>query len=110
MCQTGPSVNVKPEPAKGLNDFQTRWSKKGLYPENALKEAVQGIVYIEFIVNEDGTITDATVKTGIGYGCDEAALKSFNEVSKEPWKPGLIKDEPVKVKMVLPYFFRIVKR
>jgi len=103
-------VSVKPQPVKGLDDFQKRWSREGKYPEKALKEQVQGVVYIEFIVNRDGTITDAAVKSGVGSGCDEAALKSFKEVSKEPWKPGLRKGESVKVKMVLPYFFRIVKR
>lgn len=103
-------VSVKPQPAKGLDHFQDRWSKKVAYPETALKEEIQGVVYIEFIVNKDGSITDSAVRSGIGYGCDEAALKAFNDLAKEPWKPAIRRGEPVKVKMVLPFFFRIVKR
>ena len=103
-------VHVKPRPLKGLDNFQTRWSRIGKYPEKALAEQVEGVVFIEFVVDTDGTISQSVVKTGIGYGCDEAALKAFNQVAKEPWKPGLRKNQPVKVKMVLPFFFRIVKR
>lgn len=103
-------VSVKPQPLKGLDHFQSRWSREGKYPESAQEEGIQGVVFIEFIVNTDGTISNSVVKTGIGYGCDQAALKAFREVAKEPWNPGMLRDKPVKVKMVLPYFFRIIKR
>lgn len=103
-------VSVKPQPLKGLDHFQARWSREGKYPESAQEEGIQGVVFIEFIINTDGTISNSAVKTGIGYGCDEAALKAFREVAKEPWNPGMLRDKTVKVKMVLPYFFRIIKR
>lgn len=103
-------VSVKPHPLKGPDNFQIRWSREGKYPETARDEGIEGVVFIEFIVHSDGTISNSAVKTGIGYGCDEAALKAFKEVSKEPWAPGMLRNKPVKVKMVLPYFFRIIKR
>lgn len=101
-------VSVKPEPVKGLKDFQERWSKRVKYPEDALKAKVQGMVFIEFVVNSDSSVSEASVKSGIGYGCDEAALKGFIDLSKEGWKPGIKNNEPVKVKMVLPFFYRII--
>jgi len=101
-------VSVKPEPLNGLKDFQDRWSKKVKYPEEALKEKIQGMVFIEFIVNGDSSVVEANVKRGLGYGCDEAALKGFEELSKEGWKPGIRLGLPVKVKMVLPFYFRII--
>ena len=103
-------VNVKPEPVKGMNDFHDKWSKGVVYPEDAIREKIQGMVFIQFVVNIDGTIADASVKSGIGYGCDEAALKGFKNVSKEIWKPGFKNDQNVKVKMVLPFAFRIIER
>jgi protein TonB len=103
-------VSTKPTPAKGLTNFHDRWSKIVVYPERALKEKVQGIVFIQFVVNNDGTVTDASIKQGIGHGCEEAALKGFNEVCKEPWKPGVRHGQPVKVSMVLPFYFRILER
>jgi hypothetical protein len=61
-------------------------------------------------VNNDGTVTEAAIKQGIGHGCDEAALKSFRELCKERWNPGVKKDQPVRVSMVLPFYFRIIER
>jgi len=102
-------VSVKPEPVSGLEDFKTRWSKKVVYPEDAIKENIQGVVFIEFVVNRDGTIEEAAVRQGIDNSCDAAALTEFKELVKEAWKPGMRNNEPVKVKMVLPFFFKIVK-
>jgi protein TonB len=103
-------ISIKPTPAKGLTNFHDRWSKSVAYPEDALKEKVQGMVFIQFVVNNDGTVTDAAIKQGIGHGCDEAALKGFEELCKEPWIPGVKHDQPVKVSMVLPFYFRIIER
>lgn len=102
-------VSVKPEPVAGTDLFQKKWSRKVVYPPVAVSKDVQGMVYIQFIVNKDGSIEDASVRSGIGYGCDEAALKVFNEISEDAWKPGLINGEPVKVKMVLPFYFKIIQ-
>lgn len=102
-------VNVKPEPVKGIRQFQDRWMSKVKYPEEAVKEGIQGTVFIEFIVNTDGSIAEAAVRSGIGHGCDEAALKGFLEVAREGWKPGMKDNQPVKVKMVQPFFFRIIE-
>lgn len=102
-------VTVKPAPLIGLNRFQDKWSKKVLYPDAAIKKNIQGMVFIEFIVDSDSTVHDAAVRSGIGYGCDEAALRAFVEVSRNGWTPGTLKNEPVKVKMVLPFFFKILQ-
>src|SRR5688500_5389877 len=103
-------VSVKPEPLKGLKEFQQKWSKKVKYPEEAIDRQVQGMVFIEFVVRPDSSIVDAAVKAGIGFGCDEAALKGFRDLSKNGWKPGLRLGKPVKVKMVLPFYFRIIQQ
>ena len=102
-------VNVKPEPIKGIRHFQDRWMGKVKYPEEAVREGIQGTVFIEFIVNTDGSIAEAAVRSGIGHGCDEAALKGFLEVAREGWKPGMKDNQPVKVKMVQAFFFRIIE-
>jgi TonB family protein len=102
-------VNIKPQPEKGMNDFYDRWSRKVTYPETALKNKIQGMVFVQFVVNENGAVSDIAVRSGIGHGCDEAALKGFNEV-KGTWKPGTKNNRNVKVKMVIPFAFRIVER
>ncbi len=102
-------VSVKPNPVKGMNDFHNRWIKKVVYPKEAVQAKIQGMVFVEFIVNKDGTVTGAAIKSGIGHGCDEVALNGFLEASKEPWKPAIKNDLPVKVKMVVPFSFRIIE-
>lgn len=103
-------VSVKPEPLRGLKEFREKWSRKVKYPEEAIKKQIQGIVFIEFVVSPDSSVVDAAVKQGIGSECDQAALKGFEELSKEGWKPGIRSGRPVKVKMVLPFYFRIIQR
>lgn len=103
-------VSRKPEPVKGMNDFYDHWTKKVIYPEDAVRKKIQGMVFIQFIVNSDGTISDASVKSGIGFGCDEAALKGFIAACKDIWKPGVKNDINVKVKMVVPFSFRIIEK
>jgi periplasmic protein TonB len=102
-------VTIKPEPLSGMTAFQKKWSSKVTYPEDARRKNIQGMVFIEFVVDKDGTIQDAAIRSGLGFGCDEAALEGFKRITKEAWKPGTKNDQAVKVKMVLPFFFRIIK-
>lgn len=102
-------VNIKPAPIAGHDSFQKKWSKNVTYPDDAVRNKIEGMVFIEFVVDKDGSITDAAVRSGLGHGCDEAALGGFKEASKNAWKPGIKNEQPVKVKMVLPFQFRIIK-
>jgi len=45
------------------------------YPEEALKDRIEGSVTVKYDVNAFGNISDAVVAHGIGYGCDEEALR-----------------------------------
>ena len=102
-------VNTKPEPIAGHDAFQRKWSKRVTYPEEAIKAKIEGVVFIEFVVEKDGSVTEAAVRNGLGHGCDKAALEGFKEVSINAWKPGIKQEQPVRVKMVLPFQFRIIK-
>ena len=102
-------VSIKPEPVIGHDSFQKKWSNKVTYPDKAIKNNVQGMVFIQFVVDKDGRIYEASVRSGLGFGCDEAALEAFKELTRDAWKPGVKNDQPVKVRMVLPFQFRILK-
>lgn len=56
------------------------------YPAKALKNNIQGVVMINFVVHTDGSIRKANVTKGIGGGCDEEALRVIKKMPK--WKPG----------------------
>lgn len=77
------------------------------YPKEAARKGIQGRVYISFIVNKEGKVTEATILKGIGYGCDEEALRVVNEMPD--WMPATVNGEPVPVKYNLPVAFMLKK-
>ncbi len=84
----------------GLRDI----GKKIRYPEIARKAGVEGRVILQFIVNENGSVTEVAVVRGIGAGCDEEALRVVREAK---FKPGKQRGKAVKVKMSLPITFKL---
>lgn len=98
-------VEIMPEFPGGQSRMFSFIGKTVRYPEIARENNVQGKVYIQFVVNKDGSIDEAKVLRGIGYGCDEEALRAVNKMPN--WNPGEQKGKPVKVKFVLPVSFRL---
>jgi TonB family protein len=76
-----------------------------LYPKEAKEKGVEGIVYIEYIVEIDGSITNAKVLKGIGSNCDEEALRVISGMPK--WNPALQKEKAVRMQMILPIQFKL---
>lgn len=77
------------------------------YPEEALKNKVQGQVVVEFVVDTNGAVIDPVIKQGIGSGCDEEALRVLSLMPA--WIPGKQDGQNVKVKFKLPVVFQISK-
>ena len=93
-------VEDMPELIGGLGSIQ----KKIKYPEIAKKAGVEGRVFVQFVVNTDGTVVDPVVVRGIGAGCDEEAVRA---VATAKFKPGRQRGKPVPVKMSLPITFKL---
>ena len=68
---------------------------------------VEGKVYVEFIVDVDGSIIDPLLKRGVGYGLDEEALRIVKGMPN--WKPGKLDGEAVKVRFIVPVNFKLPK-
>ena len=92
---------------RGIKAFYKYLSKNLKYPETAQKLRIQGRVFVQFIVEKDGTISDAKVVKGIGGGCDEEALRVIKEMPK--WIPGKHNGEAVRQKMIQNIFFKYNK-
>jgi protein TonB len=75
------------------------------YPPLAIENNIQGRVLVEFIVDEQGKVTQVKVLKGIGWGCDEAAMKVVKKMPR--WKPGIHNGKLVKVRYVMPFRFRL---
>lgn len=93
-------VEEMPELIGGLTGLQKRIK----YPEIAKKAGVEGRVYVQFVVDEQGNVHDPVVTRGIGAGCDEAAIKAIMDAK---FTPGKQRGKPVKVKMSLPVTFKL---
>lgn len=75
------------------------------YPEKAIKQGVEGIVHLTFVVETDGTLSDIKVLRGIGAGCDEEALRIVRGMPK--WKPGKQRGKAFRVRYNLPIRFKL---
>lgn len=75
------------------------------YPKEALENEISGRVYINFTVKKDGTLDNIKVVRGIGFGCDEEAIRVVKNMPK--WKPGIDHGKPVDTKFNLPIKFKL---
>jgi len=75
------------------------------YPEEAKELGIQGKVYITFVVETDGSLTDIKVLRGIGGGCDEETIRVIKKMPK--WIPGKQRGIPVRVQFNLPVNFNL---
>ena len=73
------------------------------YPEEAKANNVHGKVIVNFIVEKDGSLSNITVKRGLGSGCDEEAVRIINSMPK--WKPGKQKGKEVRTRIMIPVTF-----
>lgn len=91
---------------KGGREQFIKFLKKNLnYPEEAKKIGREGKVFIQFIVNKDGSLSNIKIIKGIGAGCDEEAIRVI-KLSSNQWNPGKQRGKPVRVRMALPIVFR----
>jgi protein TonB len=97
-------VEESASPVGGITAFTEFVSKNLVYPAMARRMDIQGKVYVEFIVERDGTITNVRTMKGIGAGCDEEAVRVVSISPK--WNPGKQRGRAVRQKMILPINFR----
>ncbi|MBK7171850.1 MAG: energy transducer TonB [Bacteroidales bacterium] len=55
-----------------------------IYPEEALQNLIEGTVYLEYTVDNIGTVGDVIITHGVGFGCDEEALRLVSLLRYDP--------------------------
>jgi TonB family protein len=76
------------------------------YPAKAREDNIQGKVIIAFIIDENGKVSNFSVKKGIGGGCDEEALKAIKNIDGD-WLPALLNGKAVAVECQVPVSFTL---
>ena len=98
-------VEERPSFPGGEQAFYTFISKNMEYPHSAVRRGVEGKVFLQFVVEKDGTLTDIKVIKGIGPACDAEAVRVLRESPQ--WNPGKQRGQAVRVQMVLPVNFQL---
>lgn len=98
-------VEMMPEFVGGTSEMYSWLSKNLDYPTAAAQAGVEGKVFVKFIVEKDGTISKLEVLKGIGFGCDEEALRTLQKMPK--WSLGKQNGRAVRVYFTLPIVFKL---
>ncbi len=98
-------VEEQPVPEEGMEAFYQYIRQNLKYPETARQQGIEGRVFVQFVVEKDGAITNVQVIKGIGEACDNEAVRVMQNATA--WNPGYQRGRPVKVRMVLPISFSL---
>jgi protein TonB len=98
-------VDEMPEFPGGQQALVAYIGKELKYPEEAVEDGVQGVVFVTFVVENDGKISGVRVLRGLGGACDKEALRVVSGMPN--WKPGKQRGKEVRVQYNLPIRFKL---
>ncbi len=97
-------VEVMPSFKGGdLTKFREWVGKRTRYPQDAYERKIRGTVFLTFIVEKDGSVSNVTIVKGVFESLDREAEKAISESPK--WTPGLQRGQPVRVRFSIPLTF-----
>lgn len=96
-------VSEQPSFPGGMQEMMKFISENRKYPAEAKAKDIHGKVIVAFVVERDGSLSDVKIRRGIGYGCDEEAIRLIKSMPK--WTPGKKNGKAVRVSMMLPVSF-----
>ena len=105
---SSPTVMELAMPEGGRKVFKQYLEKNVRYPEEALKNNVQGKVTIQFIIGTSGQLTDFKVVRGIGYGCEDEVIRLIKAGPK--WSPTKKNEVPIKDRVRVRMRFALPKK
>ena len=97
-------TEVMPQYPGGPNEMMRYIQENIKYPQSAKANKIEGRVYVTFVVEKDGSITNAAVLRGIDKECDAEALRVVSSMPK--WTPGQHKGEVVRTQFTIPIYYK----
>ena len=97
-------TEVMPEYPGGPNEMMRYIQENIKYPQSAIDNKIEGRVFVTFVVEKDGSITNAAVMRGIDKECDAEALRVVSSMPK--WNPGQHKGEVVRTQFTIPIIYK----
>lgn len=90
----------------GMSAFGTFLRQELRFPIEMKENNATGTVYIQFVIDTLGKVNDIKVLKGMGYGCDEEAIR-FIEKTNKKWTPAVLNGQKVKVQKMYPIKFTL---
>ena len=97
-------LEVMPQYPGGPNEMMKYIQENIKYPQSAKDNKIEGRVFVSFVVEKDGSITNAAVMRGIDKECDAEALRVVSSMPK--WTPGQQKGEVVRTQFTIPIIYK----
>lgn len=107
VISTGEPGYVQAEPLAGYSDLYNFFSRHMKYPAEGLKDSIQGVQTISFVINPAGKPEQITVVNSLGEPFDKEAKRLIENMPA--WKPALLDGKPVASKISIPITFQIQK-
>ena len=98
-------VEEMPDFPGGVAKLSEYLQKNIKYPQMARESGIQGRVFVNFVVEPDGSVSNVKVLRSLGGGCDEEAMRVVKSMPK--WKPGKQRGKAVRVSYILPVNFKL---
>ncbi|MFW5915982.1 MAG: energy transducer TonB [Bacteroidota bacterium] len=89
----------------GINAFREYVQKNIEYPTTASENGIEGSVFVRFVVDTDGSVTDVEVMRGVDPSLDEEAMRVIRDAPE--WVPGEQRGEKVRVQFTIPIVFKL---
>lgn len=98
---------VEDEPAfPGGEEAMQKFIKSNIkYPEMSIQMGDQGKVFVRFVVEKDGSISNVTIARGVTPELDKEAMRVVRNMPK--WSPGKQRGRPVRTNVVIPIVFKL---
>ena len=94
------AATEQPQFKGGLAAFTKFMSANYRLPQEALKNKVSGRIFLSFVVEKDGSLSNITSVRDLGYGTGDEGIRVLKMSPK--WKPGMINGQPVRINYGLP--------
>lgn len=99
------AVQEQPDFPGGMGKMYEYLQKNTKYPDMEFDAGIQGKVFVEFVVDKDGSVEDVKVRRGVSPGLDKEAVRAVKSMPK--WSPGKMNGKAVKCRFTIPVDFKL---
>lgn len=98
-------VEESAAPKDGIEEFYKFVAQNMKYPQSARTAKTEGKLFVEFVVNTNGSLSDFKIVKGLSSDCEQEAIRILT--LSPPWNPGKQRGQAVKQRMVMPFIFSL---